>query len=80
VRDHQEFQRLVTATGRAQARLATEAGMTPQSLSQLLAGRRSRVTVETAVRIEQSLNIKRGTLFLLDGGPVLADYVDIHAA
>lgn len=79
VRDHQHFLRLVIETGRAQARLATDAGITPQSLNQLLAGRRSRVSVESAARIESVLNVDRGTLFCLDGGALLADYVDYAA-
>lgn len=80
LRDHQHLLRLVVETGRAQARLATDAGITPQALCQLLAGRRSRVVVETAARIESVLNVDHGTLFCLDGGPLLADYVNYDAA
>jgi transcriptional regulator with XRE-family HTH domain len=64
----------VAACG-TQRDLARKIGRSPTMISNLMRGRRSCVTLETAGRIEEAVGVPRGTLFRVDGLDLVAPYL-----
>jgi transcriptional regulator with XRE-family HTH domain len=76
VRDSQALrERLETVSSHAQ--VAMRAGMSPARLSQILTGRAPRIRVAQAARLEEVLDVPRGTFFTYaeDDAELAVDYL-----
>ncbi|WP_158884098.1 helix-turn-helix transcriptional regulator [Amycolatopsis anabasis] len=74
VRDLNALVEATMAKG-SQRQLARRSGLTPTSINLLMQGKRSTVTPDTAARIEDALEVERGSLFELDCPELVGPYV-----
>lgn len=73
---------LVTATHArgTQRDLARRVGRSPTAINNLMRGKRTVVALETAVLIEDALDVPRGSLFVADNLDIVGPYLERGAA
>lgn len=76
VRKHEELRQHIDATGHTQTDVAAAAQLSVQRLNQLYVGHHAVLEVRKAGRLEDVLQVPRGTLFTAVDGPLLVPYID----
>lgn len=74
IRNGARLRALVYSAVGSQRKVAEAAGMSFQRLNALISGVRPVIAVDQAARLEDTLNVPRGSLFVLDTPELIAPY------